>query len=176
MEDATDFSWQGAKAAHAVLLCEMERGSLQWEDLDRIDRVHRAHAQKHISNKSTWGKVSDHSGRKPWYCKNYQTGFCAYSRDHDFNGKLPKHICSFCLIGGRQLAHPEKECTYKKSLGCSSCSGRVTGNNPKYDTSVIPPTKVLGVGLVTQLLTIGKCIKPDFSIVQALSLQKLKRC
>ena len=28
MEDATDFSWQGAKAAHAVLLCEMERGSL----------------------------------------------------------------------------------------------------------------------------------------------------
>ena len=33
MEDATDFSWQGAKAAHAVLLCEMERGSLSWEEL-----------------------------------------------------------------------------------------------------------------------------------------------
>ena len=28
MEHATDFSWQGVKAAHAVLLCEMERGSL----------------------------------------------------------------------------------------------------------------------------------------------------
>ena len=26
VEDATDFSWQGAKAAHAVLLCDMERG------------------------------------------------------------------------------------------------------------------------------------------------------
>ena len=25
MEATTDFSWQGAKAAHAVLLCEMER-------------------------------------------------------------------------------------------------------------------------------------------------------
>ena len=35
MEDATEFSWQGAKAAHAVLLCEIERHSLQWEDLDR---------------------------------------------------------------------------------------------------------------------------------------------
>ena len=34
IEDATDFSWQSAKAAHAVLLCEMERGSLQWEDMD----------------------------------------------------------------------------------------------------------------------------------------------
>ena len=29
MEDATDFSWQGAKAAHAVLLCEFERGGGQ---------------------------------------------------------------------------------------------------------------------------------------------------
>ena len=48
MEDATDFSWQGAKAAHAVLLCEMEWGSLQWEDLDHIDRIRRAHAQKHV--------------------------------------------------------------------------------------------------------------------------------
>ena len=26
MEDTTDFSWQGAKASHAVLLCDMERG------------------------------------------------------------------------------------------------------------------------------------------------------
>ena len=55
MEDATDFSWQGAKAAHAVLLCEMEQGSLQWEDLDCIDRIRRAHAQKHVSGRSGWG-------------------------------------------------------------------------------------------------------------------------
>ena len=48
MEDATDFSWQGAKAAHAILLCEMERGMVNWEDTDRIDRIRRAHAQKHV--------------------------------------------------------------------------------------------------------------------------------
>ena len=46
--DMTDFSWQGAKAAQAVLLCEMERGSIRWEDTERIDRVRRAHAQKHV--------------------------------------------------------------------------------------------------------------------------------
>ena len=56
MEDATDFSWQGAKAAHAVLLCEMERGSLHWEDSDCIDRIRRAHAQKHVQSKQNWGK------------------------------------------------------------------------------------------------------------------------
>ena len=48
MEDPKDLSWQGAKAAHAVLLCKIERGSLKWEDGDRIDRIRRAHAQKHV--------------------------------------------------------------------------------------------------------------------------------
>ena len=31
IEDASDFSWQGAKAAYAVLLCKMEHGSLRWD-------------------------------------------------------------------------------------------------------------------------------------------------
>ena len=69
MEDATDFSWQGAKAAHAVLLCEMERGSLTWEDTDRIDRVRRAHAQKHIppGNKIGVGQI-----RSPGFAKTFK--------------------------------------------------------------------------------------------------------
>ena len=37
MEDATDFSWSNAKASHAVLLCEMERGAVTWQDTGRID-------------------------------------------------------------------------------------------------------------------------------------------
>ena len=69
MEDATDFSWQGAKAAHAVLLCNMERGSLTWEDTDRIDRVRRAHAQKHIppGNKIGVGQI-----RSPGFAKTFK--------------------------------------------------------------------------------------------------------
>ena len=42
MEDATDFSWANAKAAHAVLLCKMERGALTWVDTSRIERIRRA--------------------------------------------------------------------------------------------------------------------------------------
>ena len=53
MEDATDFSWQGAKAVHAVLLCEMELGCLQEEDIDRIDWIRRAHTQKHVLGRGT---------------------------------------------------------------------------------------------------------------------------
>ena len=39
MEDATDFLWQRTKVAHVVLLCEMERGTVTWEDGDKIDPI-----------------------------------------------------------------------------------------------------------------------------------------
>ena len=32
MEDANDLYWHGAKAAHAVLMCDMERGAVTWDD------------------------------------------------------------------------------------------------------------------------------------------------
>ena len=67
MEDASDFSWQSAKASHAVLLCEMERGKVTWQDTTRIDRVRRAYAQKHSSGRQNWGqKIGE---KKPWFCK-----------------------------------------------------------------------------------------------------------
>ena len=76
MEDATDFSWQGAKAAHAVMLCEMERGVLTWEDTERIDRIRRAHAQKHLSQskQQNWGKASENQ-KKPWFLQILPTRY-----------------------------------------------------------------------------------------------------
>ena len=90
MEDATDFSWQGAKVAHAVLLCEMERGSLQLEDTGRLDRIRRAHAQKHNPvNKPNWAQA--------------QTNVCVHKKDHEVNGRLHKQICAFCLANGKAI-------------------------------------------------------------------------
>ena len=85
MEDATDFSWQGAKAAHAVLLCEMERWSLTWENGERIDRIRRAHAQKHVPSRQTWAKSDT---KKPWFCKNFQNNTCSFQKDHESNGHI----------------------------------------------------------------------------------------
>ena len=119
MEDTTDFTGQGAKAAHAVLMCEMERGSVQWEDTDQIDRIRRAHDQKHAPTRGGgwggggWAKPSD-PGKKPWFCKHFQSGNCTHIWDHEFNGKLQKHICAFCLMGGKQLGHAEKDFIFKK--------------------------------------------------------------
>ena len=97
MEGATDFLWQCAKAAHAVMLCKMERGVLSWEDSDPIDRIRRAHEQKHIvSNKSGWSRMSEAS-RKLLFCKGYLLGNYTHSKDHESNGKLQKHVCVFSL-------------------------------------------------------------------------------
>ena len=48
MEDASDFSWYSNKACHAVILTNME-AELNWADTDKIDRIRRAHAQRHTS-------------------------------------------------------------------------------------------------------------------------------
>ena len=114
MEDASDFSWLSAKASHAVLLCEMERGQVVWSDTNRIDRIRRAHAQKHQSRQN-WG--SRQPEKRPWFCKNYQTGSCVFSKDHEVNGKLHRHICAHCLSQGKHLNHPERECHFSKKLG-----------------------------------------------------------
>ena len=83
------------------MLCEMERGSFTWVNKDRIDRIRRAHAQKHVSaSKQSWGRAD---GRKPWFCKNFQTNSCSFSRDHKSNGHLHK-----CLTQGKQLGHSVK--------------------------------------------------------------------
>ena len=39
IEDARDFSWALAKAAHAVILCRMEDGKLNWADTQKLDRL-----------------------------------------------------------------------------------------------------------------------------------------
>ena len=44
MEDDSDFSWDSAKAAHAILLTNMEADRVTWPETEKIDRLHRAHA------------------------------------------------------------------------------------------------------------------------------------
>ena len=50
LDDSNDFSWQAAKASHAVLLCRMEQGEIaSWTETEKMDRIQRANAQRHTS-------------------------------------------------------------------------------------------------------------------------------
>ena len=112
MEDATDFSWLSAKVAHAILLLPYSyvtwRGILHWGDTEKIDRIRRAHAKKHSYVNQNWVKSSLDS-KKPWFCKQYQTNSCSFSKDHGSFG-----ICANCLASEKILSHPECECRFAK--------------------------------------------------------------
>ena len=72
MEDATDFSWANVKAAHAVLLCEMERGMVTWQDTNRIEHICHAHSQKYSKPRQNWDKFHDSvSNKTPLFCKPF---------------------------------------------------------------------------------------------------------
>ena len=48
--NANDFFWGPAKANHSVLLCQMEQGNIgSYQEVDKIDRIRRENAQRHIT-------------------------------------------------------------------------------------------------------------------------------
>ena len=54
LDDSNDFSWQAAKASHAVLLCRMEQGEVtSWSQTDKSDWFRQANAQRHITPTQT---------------------------------------------------------------------------------------------------------------------------
>ena len=121
IEDANDFSLHGAKEAHAVLMCDMERGAVTWDDTASIDRVRRARIQKHVQNFKNFGKNGEMVNKRPWFCKLYQSGAIAFGKDHESNGKLHRHICANWLEKDKQLNHPQKDCknSQKRAVSCS---------------------------------------------------------
>ena len=52
MEDAQDFGWALAKGAHALILCRMEEGKVNWLMSDKLDHLRQAHAQKIVNGQS----------------------------------------------------------------------------------------------------------------------------
>ena len=144
MEDAQEFGWASAKGAHALLLCRMEQGKVNWHMTDQIDRIRRAHAQKvatSTQNLNTKKKVSEMQGVP---CKYYQNGKCSQKGDHNSGGQLYKHICSHCHTLGKKFSHPSKDCRTKKSTESKNSirdartpqPGEIFFNTMRYRSSV----------------------------------------
>ena len=114
MEDASDFAWDSAKACHAVILTNMEADRLNWTDTDKIDRIRRAHAQRHTSGSQTSASRSTAKKQKTSYSKNgvtcryFQEGTCKYPTHHNTAGQFFRHVCGNC-----DGTHTTKSCTQK---------------------------------------------------------------
>ena len=109
MEDANDFSWQSAKASHAVLLCRMEEGKVDWSETSKIDRIRRAHAQRAPpQNLASTNKPK--SELKTMVCRFYQRGTCQKDKDHETGQIFYKHVCATCFAMGKEYRHMAKDC------------------------------------------------------------------
>ena len=69
LDDSNDFSLNSGKACHAVLLCHMEQGEIKdYTQTDLIDRIRRAHAQRHVPSTQNLSKNAPKHEKK---CQNY---------------------------------------------------------------------------------------------------------
>ena len=96
MKDVNDFSWQSAKASHAVLLCRMEEGKVEWSDTIKIDRIRHAHAQR-LPPQNLASNSKPKSETKTTVCRFYQRRVCQKDKDHETGQIFYKHVCATCF-------------------------------------------------------------------------------
>ena len=114
MEDASDFSWESAKACHAILLTNMEADRVSWVETDKVDRFRRAHAQRHVTvtqtsaTRSATKKSKNSYSRGAIICKYFQEGTCRFPTHHKTAGQFYRHVCENC-----NGTHTTKSCTQK---------------------------------------------------------------
>ena len=112
LDDANDFSLSAAKACHAVLLCRMGQGEIKdFTQNEAIDRVRRAHAQRHvIQNSQNQGKNSSRRDKnvKSMPCQFFNQGTCTHNSTHETRGILYRHVCSSCFTrNGKAFPHSD---------------------------------------------------------------------
>ena len=119
LDDANDFSWSAAKVCHAVLLCRMEHGEIKdFTQTEAIDRVRRAHAQRHVAQSSQiHNKNASRRDKnlKSMPCQFFNQGTCTHNSTQETRGVLYRHICSSCFTrNGKTFPHSEAECKNKQ--------------------------------------------------------------
>ena len=91
LDDTNGFSWQSAKASHAILLCQMEQGEISsWSETDKMPRDIPivTNLLVHIKRKKFQGQ-NQAKLTKSMPCVYYNNGSCSY---HETKGVYYKHI------------------------------------------------------------------------------------
>ena len=112
LQDASDFSFDSAKACHAMVLTSMEFDKVSWQDTVELDRFRRQHAQRHVSpvkpHLNHKGKSNQNQEKSDMPCKFFNDSKCVNNETHFTKGVWYLHICSKCR-GDR----PAKKCRPK---------------------------------------------------------------
>ena len=118
----SNFSWQAAKASHAVLLCRMEQGEVTgWSDMEKIGRIRRANAQRHAiptqasnSSQKFCKNLSGQKASKSMPCVYFSDNSCNFQKHHETKEVFYQHICSTCFAqDGKISVHSALDCKTK---------------------------------------------------------------
>ena len=111
LQESIDNSWEASRGAHAVVLQEMERGSVTWNNSEEIDGIRKLYTQKVVSPSDVSKPVSD---TKKVVCLHYNSGKCVKTGDHQKDSVVYRHICSYCFRNVRKAYnHSEQQCNRK---------------------------------------------------------------
>ena len=111
-----EFSWDAARASHAVLLCRMEQGEVKnHTKTKKLDRIRRANAQRRVFSSTNEAQNSQKKVKgKVLNCSYYNQCTCVHQRSHDTKGITYRYICAFCFQqSGKTFNHSEQNCRNK---------------------------------------------------------------
>lgn len=114
LQESIDFSWSSSRGAHAVVLQEIERGTVTWKDTDELDNIRKLYTQKVNTVEQPRQYASD---LKKVVCSHYNAGKCIKSSDHQKDNILYRHICSHCFrVVRKAYNHPEPSCNRRNKI------------------------------------------------------------
>ena len=119
-QNICDNGFQQSKGAHHVVLSQMEDGLLTWGQLKKCHKVRKTYLCSNMAQRGTTevDNTGHNSGKKRTAsvpCRDYQSGRCRHTDEHDKGSVTYKHICAYCLYTTSRLNHhQEQHCLKKK--------------------------------------------------------------
>ena len=111
LQDAIELFFPTAKRAHGVVLQEIKKGKIDWNQLDQIEKIRSRNAQRVIGNPNP-SKLSEFA-EKHFICKLFNKGSCKFEKqsEHTDKGITYQHYCSYCYSSaGKKYDHPKTKC------------------------------------------------------------------
>lgn len=123
MQDAAEYTFEGARNCHAIILQQLEQGRFTWTNTDKLLELRRTYAQRQTSDSA---HQATRTGKdRPLFCLKFQEGTCTYTGEHQTNRGLVKHVCAYCLKQtGSSYNHPENLCRRKAKWNTGSKNGQ----------------------------------------------------
>ena len=123
MEDSFLSDWHIVRTAHKHVLNAIEHRRFTWSDTEKVmetkrivlNRMHNSHPSTTFMQQSSAQVPAPQQGSPSVVCMAYQTLACPMLGDHDLDGTMHMHCCSFCLnTNGCKHLHPQSQCRKSK--------------------------------------------------------------